>query len=255
MKILMLHLAVLPLMTLAAEQEDGFKNAVAVTDILDAEVRTTDGRELGKVGDVIFGSDGEVREYLVDVDDLEEEYNRGTVSFEDGVADYSEPPLYDGDSREEELELEFVAATADQVELDGSTLTVNTRRFPIAAMPQKDEGVSRPGSGIYARHVIGMSVDLSDTRSFGSVEEVLLDAKGERVIAYVVDNWDGLTKYRRALPADKASFTPQEQKPFHETQEVESVVFAITKKEISEMPEFELDNVREKKWDWDFNLR
>lgn len=255
MKSLMLYIAALPLAALAAGQETGLENAVAITDILDAKVLTTDGRELGKVGDVVFGGDGKVREYLVDVHDLQEEYNRGVTSFGDDVADYGESPVYEGDSRESELELEFVAAAPDQLELDGTTLKVNTRRSPIAAMPQKDGDVSRPGSGIYARDVIGMTVDLADAESFGSVEEVLLDAEGKQVLAYVVDNWDGLTKYRRALRADAADFRPEEQKPLHETQEVQSIVFDITEEEISAMPEFDLDTVREKKWNWDFNLR
>jgi len=223
--------------------QQALENAISLTDILDADVRAGDEQELGTLGDVLFGNDGKVREYLVEIDDVDAYV----------AADYDKPPSPD---EEADLRLDYVAVPPEQMQFDGTTPKLDLGRTRIAGLQQRDHGISRPHSGIYASDLIGMDVDLTDAESFGSVDEVLLDPSGQRIVAYVVASQDGLDTQRHALPAGTASFRPdKEQQPFHENYEVAAIVFSFSREQVRDLPEFKTDGERENQWDWNFSLR
>lgn len=222
--------------------DERLHSAVPLTELIDREVETLDGRVIGELRDVLLTDEGRLAEYLIHRAAPGDAWNRGATEFADDVANYDQPPFYDAESEEGELELKYVAAAPQQLTFEENSEVVRINLGPegYSGLPQRDARRFSQREQVRGSEIIGMEVDLLDADSFGSVEDILL-ADGE-VVAYVVDNWDGLDKQRRALPVEVVGFRRAErEEPIRQNYGVEEVEVALTREQIGAVPEFELD--------------
>lgn len=222
------------------------EQSVAMTSILESSVSLADGREIGEIADVLLADAQHIEHFLLDVD-VSEEYNRGTTTFRDDIADYEEAPLYEGESTEDSLQLEYVLLPAGQLQYEETKQNVafNLGAEGLSGLPRGDGPVTNSPEP-YASQVIGMEVHLADTESFGSVEDVMLAPNGEKIVAYIVDSWDGLEKQRHALPAARAKFMRAEKEnAIREQFGKVAVRFPYSAEQVNGLESFDLDAYRE----------
>lgn len=86
---------------------------------------------------------------------------------------------------------------------------------------------------VRASKLIGLEVNLSDEKSFGEVEDVLIDPRNGRAAALVVDSMEFFDKERYALPVDLQGLNDEE----------ESLTLQMTKQQVEDMGEFEMEEV------------
>lgn len=230
--------------------DTALRGAVPLTQLLDGEVRLSDGGNIGELGDVLLGRDS-IKEFLVEFDEVGSEYNRGVASFPDDVADYDARAVPDSDS--ETLDLDYVAVPPAHLgyDPDENVVIVNLGHESFSSLPQRDRGVSMPASGVYGRDLIGMDVHLVDENGFGSIEDVMLQTSSGSVIAYVVENRKGLATTLYALPAQAAEIeVMRSENDFHDGYVAESVRFSYSREEVEALEEFDLDAYRDDSgWD------
>lgn len=243
-KLVSLMVLMVPLLATAeiTVDKNALENSVAMTSILDGQVRLADGRELGKIKDALLEDEQHVEQFLLDID-VSDEYNRGVASFPDDVADYGEAPLYEGKSTDRSLELEYVALPPEHMRYNPSTHAVefdlDSKNIP--ELPRSDGPVINSPQP-YASQLIGLEVRLADEESFGSVEDIMLAEDGGGVLAYVVDSWDLLIKRRHALPADAARFIRAEKdNAIRENYGIEAIQFPYSSRQLEELQQFDLD--------------
>lgn len=244
--------AAMPFIADAAGAEKGvvaddaaLRDAVTLTTILEANVESADGREIADLANVLIATDGRIKAYLLDASDTDAANTGDAVTFADDVADFDEAPVGETASREDELQLDHLVVDARNAHYDDveQVLEVDLGGRSLGDLPQQDRGVSGQNEGVYGDDLIGMEVNLADAESFGEIEDVLVDADGARVVAYVVDSIDGLDRKRHALRADAAQFNTTAstiRQEYGET-EIDVVNFPYTREQLDAAPQFDLD--------------
>lgn len=227
---------------------DQLSGATPISVLLSEKVRLMDGREVGEIEDALLISETQVDQFLVDLE-INEESDRGTASFRDDVANYEEPPLYESESNEKELQLEYVAVPPAEISYRAAdnAARMNLGIEGISALPRTDGPIEVNEPKPYVSRIIGMEVNLNDEDSFGSIEDIMV--KDGRIVAYVVDSWKGIDKRRHALPADDAEFQRAEkQNAIREEYGVEAIRFPYTAAQLDELQEFDLSEHKNEGW-------
>lgn len=109
----------------------------------------------------------------------------------------------------------------------------------MSAQRVSEDRASQGRDSLRVSEVIGMEVHLSDEDSFGSVEDVMLSRDNSEIVAIVVDNWDGFSKERRALPVNNAQLDAEN----------DELTFQASLNDVKSLPEFNLDRYTESGWD------
>lgn len=239
-------LFLLPFATSAPAADDSRSKAVPIGSIIDDRVMSDDERDIGELEDVLLTSEGELREYLIDFDEPNDNYNRGATTFRDDVSNYQERPLYEGESVEGELQFDFVAAPPDRVDLARAAedvIIVNLGPEGFSALPPRDERRFAQREFVRGSEVIGMEVAVGEQDSFGTVEDILLAPDAREIAAYVVDSWDGLDKRRIAVPAKAVTLVRADRdNAIREEFGVTGVRIEMSLQEIDALPEIDLDD-------------
>lgn len=240
--------------------KEKLQQATPVTAMMDEEVFSEDGREIGNVDDVIISRDGKVKNFIVDTDLQNMEIGDSQAERQDERRTERETG-----SEFEQAEAEFEEAGEDTERMAERTAQGGETSLPgqgemsvdpkdvkydpnegrvIVSMDKlkaADTRVYESGErgDMRLSEVVGMEVNLQDEDSFGRVEDVMLSEDNTEVVALVVDNWDGLEKNRRALPIDKAEFNAEE----------EEITLSLSLADVEPLPEFNLDNYTDEGWD------
>lgn len=90
------------------------------------------------------------------------------------------------------------------------------------------------GQEYRASDLMEMDVHLSDEESFGSVDDILVNAEGD-ASAVLVTTWDFLDRKQYALPVDLESVNAEEQ----------TISYDLSSQDIEQQGEFDLDEQRE----------
>lgn len=231
------------------------QQATPVTALLDEEVFSQQGEEIGNVDDVIVSRDGKVKSFIVDADVQNME-----ISGRDKSRDMSRADREDGMDSDLESDVEAgweeAEATTERSAENARTslpgqgemrvqprdvkydpkqgrVTVDPRKLQASADDYSD------GSEMRLEEVVGMEVNLQDEDSFGRVEDVMLSKDNTEVVALVVDNWDGLEKHRRALPISQAQFNSEE----------DEITLSMNLADVENLPDFNLDKYTDEGWD------
>lgn len=184
--------------TESATATASLQDARLATEIIDNEILLRSGEEFGEIEDIVIDKDGNVAFYSVEPEmDVFEDF--ADLMRED--ADMASTT--DASSGENRL-LE-----------DGDTIRVDPRNLKLdvsgnlvlgdvnkAQIFKQSIALGERGEEtLYSVNALmDMDVNLDDEESFGEIEDVLLDARGSRAVALVIDNWSGLSKHRRAFP-------------------------------------------------------
>lgn len=210
------------------------------SEIIGSEVREASGKEAGEVEDLVIGMNGRIEAVLLNTDD--ELFNDDAGAAADGPMEPVEPvddglrerqdvdlenadrgqageqatigkPTDSEDLRKVNWSKVNYDPSQDQVTISGSGSGTSDRNRPVRGT-SSDAGSSagqraggQPGGGnavdsFRASEIIGMEVHLEDAKSFGSVEDVLIDTKQGKATAFLVDAWEGLDKQTYALPVN-----------------------------------------------------
>lgn len=87
--------------------------------------------------------------------------------------------------------------------MSGGSLPDDTRVSASGGSQGQSSGQSSGASQPFrASKIIGMEVHLSDAKSFGEVEDVLINPQEGKASALVVDTWEGFDKQTYALPVE-----------------------------------------------------
>lgn len=217
------------------------QQATPVTALMDEEVFSEDGREIGNVDDVTISRDGKVKNFVVDTDmqnmdasaldserDAQSEFEQAEDTTE-RTAQSAETSL-PGEGK--------MSAQPQDVKYDPKQdrVTVSMNKLQAADTSEYDTESSEQ---MRLSDVVGMEVNLQDEDSFGRVEDVMLSKDNTEVVALVVDNWDGLEKHRRALPIEQAQFNAEE----------EEITLSLSLADVEPLPDFNLDNYTDEGWD------
>lgn len=128
----------------------------------------------------------------------------------------------------------------ESVSYDNKSKTAKVDEKKAMKAEQVSEDRAAQGrDSLRVSEVIGMEVHLQDEESFGSVEDVMLSKDNSEVVAIVVDNWDGLSKERRALPMKNAQIDAQN----------DELELQASLNDVKALPEFNLDRYTEDGWD------
>ena len=254
-RIAVLAAALLPVA--AAAQQDSavdakaLRHAVPASALLEENVLSESDRKIGEVEDVLMTRDGKLQLFLLDVEDADPvENNEEREALEPGAdagefgAEVDTAP----DLTAKGGELDRVSVDRGDVEWGEDLMPVSPRdvRYDLA----RDELIVRSGASrkavpedardelLHVGEIIGMEVTLADEDSFGSVEDVMLDSEQSRVVALVVDNWQGLDKQRRALPLENAVIRYDD----------EEIIYPYTEDEVLAIREFDLASHTEDGW-------
>lgn len=224
-------------------EESVLQNTVHASDMLDKRVRTSDGRQIGRLLDVVVMQNGKVKEYLIEPSVPEDtSMQSDAVEFRDDVADYGEPPLYEPASQDEELLAPYLTLPPHNVTYDSEQriVQINLEDRALGDLPRKDRDISRPETGVYVRDLIGLEVELTDAKPFGEVKEVLLSKDGRKVAAYVVESFDEPhDSPHLALPAYDAQFIRADRdRPVRQEFGVESIAFPFAREYLEAMPRY-----------------
>lgn len=109
----------------------------------------------------------------------------------------------------------------------------------LTAQQVSDDQAAQSTDEIRVSDIMGMDVHLSDEESFGSVDDVMLSEDNSEIVAIVVNNWEGLSRERRALPLEGAQFNVED----------DAVSFEYSSAEVQQLPEFNLDRYTDDGWD------
>lgn len=218
---------------------------VPLGSLLGDRVMTLDGRDVGELEDVLLRTTGELEEYLVDFEKPDDTYNRRALTLRDDVADYGEPPYYEGESVEGTLQADHVAARPEQVVLERSeedVVRLNLGPEGVSGLAPRDDRRFAQREYVGASEVIGLEVHLADAESYGSVEEIMLTPEGDAIAAYVIDSWHGFDKRRVALPPDAVKLvTADGEAAIRNEYGVVAVRSSYTVEKVATLPEFDLD--------------
>ncbi|MBW3567636.1 MAG: PRC-barrel domain-containing protein [Proteobacteria bacterium] len=249
------------------------KDDYRVTRILGAEIHGGDGSPIGMVEDVIFGLDGNVDSLLVqrDVntvdaiaasgDATEESAEQGWENTEAGTersAGRKELAERDATRADAEVEREQGADIVDAGRIDREDsgaeagdafaslrwtdvsydageeiLRMNGDAASMQSVADDQPGEEKAGAAIRASRLVGLEVHLSDERSFGEVEDVLIDSRSGKASAIVVDSMEFFDKERYALPVNLEGIDMQD----------ESLSLQLTRQNVKDMGEFEMEEV------------
>lgn len=252
-----IFVALAPLVAFGNEPENGeararavplemsfLQNIVHASNMLDQRVRTSNGREIGQLVDVVVMQNGKVKEYLIEPDVSDgTSIQNDAVEFRDDIADYGEPPLYEQASEDDQLNEPYLPLPPHNVTYNRQQeiVEVNLEDRALGDLPRKDRDISRPETGVYVRDLIGMEVDLTDAKPFGEVKEVLLTRDGRKVAAYVVESFDEpYDSPHVALPAYDAKFMGAEaENPIRENFGVDAIAFPFARKSLVAMPRYD----------------
>lgn len=241
----LLLVALVPFMAVAAGSDSKsaqvdkqkLRNAVAATDLIGQDVNARNGEEFGEIETIIFKDDGSIAYYEVEPDmDM---YTDASVAADADADLGADDAGFEGDV-DADLDADRVAAdTSDVIRIKpekikfGQDGEVTLDADPKSLMQMKSEASTSSASGkqFKAGDIIGMQVDLADEESFGEVEEILISEKGDKAVALVVDNWDGLDKERRALPVELKSVNEEE----------ETIRYDLSKNQLGDESDFDLD--------------
>lgn len=232
------------------------QQATPVTAMMDKEVFSEDGREIGNVDDVVVSRDGKVKNFIVDTDlqnmdiaDTEgdnateretgSEFEQAEAEFEQGAEATERTAERTADRAETSLPGQGEMSVQPQdVKYDVKQGRVTVSMDKLQAADTEVYGSEASGE-MRLSEVVGMEVNLQDEDSFGRVEDVMLSKDNTEVVALVVDNWDGFEKHRRALPIEQAEFNAEE----------EEITLSLSLADVEPLPEFNLDNYTEEGWD------
>lgn len=311
-RIPLLAAAIVPLAVSAGDKDladwslDKVKDDQRLSTVLDAEVYTSDGREIGAVHDVLFDREGRAsvliesnerltRESVSGKSDADrprqkEEKAFGRVSQTDNPStrDNTNYQATDDLSRTSAIadeqtrstvakmdwsDIEFdvahdaIMVDADRIEftdtietyramdrvaiaekrgadssIEEQTRPITNRNAPIGADARDDERGEDARQGghdsekiaghVLATSLLGMDVNLDTDESFGRIEDVLLNDRGE-ASAFVVDSWDLFDKERYAIPADISAVDPASGE----------INLDYTEEEVTNLDEFDFDEL------------
>ncbi|HEX6928953.1 MAG TPA: PRC-barrel domain-containing protein [Gammaproteobacteria bacterium] len=136
-----------------------------LTDIFKHDVRSADGRHIGRVRDVSIGGDGN--------------FDAVTVEFDQGTAGGG-------------FALMKMAWSDMTLEQEEQAVVVGIGAAPANDAAPGAQQASFDSNGIPARQLIGMPVDLADRKSFGKVADVLVDDASRQPSALLVETGDGI---------------------------------------------------------------
>lgn len=247
----------------AQVDQEKLRGAVPATKIIGQDVETRDGREFGEVESIVFKKDGSVAYYGIEPDmDMYTESgvqeqeaavapsSDAATSMSGGAANVASSSNVGADreamagseeaAEQASAEGATVGGSGDDLihvkpqdirfEQNGDVVTIN--KDGQSLMKQRGTTSStETGDELEASEVIGMQVDLADEESFGEVEDIMLSQKGDKAVALVVDNWDGVDKERRALPVELESADREE----------DVIRYQLSKDELDKAGDFDLD--------------
>lgn len=262
--------AATPFFAVAAPGEldhDALRDDLKVTDILGAEVRAADDRELGAVEDIILGDGGRIVSVLVQSEgglatlggEIEQAAGEAERAVEEGMADVEtaggdEPARADevdriaaegsetGSGMEQGLDPDradtaepgdaFVSVGWDAVVFDADNETIRLDGSASQQAVAYDQtGELEMRGEVRASKLVGMEVHLADEDSFGEVEDVLIDPREGRASALVIDSMEFFDKERYAVPLNLDAIDV----------EAEELTLQYTAQQLEEMGEFEMD--------------
>lgn len=94
-------------------------------------------------------------------------------------------------------------------------------------------GELKSSSAIRASRLVGLEVHLSDERSFGEVEDVLIDPRSGKASALVVDSMEFFDKERYALPVNLDGINTEDG----------SLSLQLTRQDVKDLGEFEMEEI------------
>lgn len=245
----------------AKVEKQKLQQATPVTAILDKEVFSEQGEEVGNLEDIVITSDGKVKNFVVNVDmQHDDESQQGgqqsdrqasrqqaeQLSSERDIQQPSETELTQASGPDDGSQSQSSEPVEQQVSIEPQAVQYDSQNKRVTVGMQD---LQQAGKRVYEEaraqdemklsEVVGMDVSLQDKQSYGEVEDVMLSKDNSEVVALVVDNWEGLEKSRRALPMQDAQI------------DVESgeVSYKYNVSDVQQLPEFNLDNYKDDGWD------
>ena len=94
-------------------------------------------------------------------------------------------------------------------------------------------GELKSSSAIRASRLVGLEVHLSDERSFGEVEDVLIDSRSGKASALVIDSMEFFDKERYAVPVNLDGINTED----------DSLSLQLTRQDVKDMGEFEMEEI------------
>lgn len=235
---------------------------VQASEILGAGVRGADGQEAGEVEDIVVGRNGRIEAVLVNTDtqmlgndeDNSENRNAGAAEREQQGAlqnasqDSGQQQAQIGQPTDEEglrkvrwSQVSYDAST-DQLDVQSSSgSSASGGSGSVQDTSASSGSSSDPSSGssgssgnqqitsFRVSELQGMEVHLEDAKSFGSVEDVLIDPKQGKATALLVDTWEGFDKQTYALPVNIEAINAEN----------DSIDYQYTESDVVALQEFE----------------
>lgn len=254
--------ALLPAAALAAAEQlnhEALRGDTQVTRLLGAEVRSSDGQEVGSVEDVILDMEGKVVSVIVQRDSdakesLPEEDSaaRDTLASAEDTATGRERPTREDIAADvgrtaqrpvqhsadnEATDNGFVKADWASVSFDpdGEILQLRSSAAELQPASYEQDGDAPFQGEVRASALVGMEVNLTDEESFGEIEDVLIDLGSGTASALVVDSMQFFDKERYALPVNLDNVNPEE----------EELTLEVTQQELEAMGEFDMEGAGE----------
>lgn len=212
--------------TVSAEQ---LQETVPVSHLNDADVSGADGETYGDVHDVLLDSDGRVMSLLV----RREGDNGSTADV--GQTAGSELATVDVDVEDEAagpsgiVEVPWLNVSYDQLE---NSVRLSGDMQQISEAGEQPGGMTQAGA-VQASAVLDMNVALTDSESYGEVQDILIDTQTGEAAAIVVDTDGFFTSETYAVPFEAAMINEQQQE----------ITLQQAEQDFEEAEEFNLDAI------------
>lgn len=185
------------------------QNDIRASQVIGADVNVQDaqGEDVGRVDDLLIAGDGRVAAVLIDGLTRMDGRQVGTVTDE-GLKVAWDDVRYDPAA--ETVSLASAASALQRSRLSSMNSHASGMQTGSEARAAATDADTRgtPASGssagesFPAGELIGMDVHLSDAKSFGEVEDVLIDEQDGKASALVVGAWEGFDRQTYALPVE-----------------------------------------------------